>query len=253
MLQGIIDAALVVFIAMNLMFGLAMILKNNSIIDIFWGIGFILITSILAFPFINIIFEKTLIIALVTIWGSRLSIHIYFRNKGKPEDFRYASWRKTWKFFAFRSYFQIFILQGFVMMVIAIPLVAVFNTKFVGNVYSTTVGCLLFIIGFGFEYIADYQMQQFRKLPKNKGHLIKSGLWRLSRHPNYFGEALLWWGLWIISIPGTPWYYSIISPLVITLMLRFVSGVPMLEKKYTHHPEWEDYKNRTPVFIPWLK
>lgn len=235
---------------MNVIFVLALILKNNSIIDIFWGMGFMIVACSLAIQIDSLNFTQILFGSFLSAWAIRLSLHIFLRNKGHAEDFRYANWRKTWKNFILRSYFQVFILQGLMMLIISLPLIAIFNTDFQGHLFYTITGSLIFISGFLTETLADYQLIRFRNNPENKGHIIKSGLWKYSRHPNYFGEALLWWGLWMISLPGTLWYITILSPIVITLLLRYVSGVPMLEKKYGNHPEWETYCNQTPVFVP---
>ncbi len=250
MLSDFGQVAAVVFIAMNCMFLLAMVLKNNSIIDIFWGPGFSIIAVFLLFPFDTYHFTQLLYSALITIWAARLSIHIFLRNRGKAEDFRYANWRKTWKHFILRSYFQVFMLQGFLMLVIALPVIAFLAGSYFESTGFTWVGSFVFLAGFLMESTADYQLKVFRQKAENKGHIIRTGLWNYSRHPNYFGEALLWWGLWIYSVPGTPWYITIISPVAITLLLRYVSGVPMLENKYSLHPEWADYSSKTPVFIP---
>lgn len=117
----------------------------------------------------------------------------------------------------------------------------------------TFIGFIVFATGFGMETLADYQLQQFRNNPLNKGHIIRSGLWKWSRHPNYLGEAMLWFGLWIISIPCSYWFVTILSPITITLLLRYVSGVPMMEEKFRNHPEWDEYSAKTPVFLPWFR
>jgi steroid 5-alpha reductase family enzyme len=253
MLSEFSNAAIVVFTAMNVMFLLAMIIKNNSIIDIFWGLGFLVLAVYLAFPFNKLNFSQIIFGIYLTAWSLRLSLHIFFRNAGKPEDFRYANWRRTWKHFVIRSYFQIFMLQGLMMLVIALPVITIFNAEFKGQPVFSIGGSIIFLIGIIIEAVADFQLNTFRNNPVNKGHIIQSGLWNFSRHPNYFGEALLWWGLWIFSIPGTLWYITILSPVTITLLLRYVSGVPMMEEKYKNHPEWERYSKRVPVFIPGVK
>ncbi len=250
MLSDFGQVAIVVFIAMNCMFLLALVLKNNSIIDIFWGPGFSIIAVFLLFPFDSYGFAQLLFTALLTLWAARLSLHIFLRNRGKAEDFRYAYWRKTWKHFIVRSYFQVFMLQGFLMLVIALPVIAFLTGSFFEITGFSWVGSIVFLTGFLMESTADYQLKIFRQNAENKGNIIRTGLWNYSRHPNYFGEALLWWGLWIYSVHGTPWYITIISPVAITLLVRFVSGVPMLENKYRMHPEWADYCSKTPVFIP---
>lgn len=238
---------------MNIMFLLALSLRNNSIVDIFWGPGFLIIAFFSAFPFDALNTTKITFGILLAAWSLRLSLHIFMRNKGHGEDFRYAEWRKTWKHFIFRSYFQVFMLQGLVMLIVSLPVIIIFNSDFTGSPIYTFIGFIVFATGFGMETLADYQLQQFRNNPLNKGHIIRSGLWKWSRHPNYLGEAMLWFGLWIISIPCSYWFVTILSPITITLLLRYVSGVPMMEEKFRNHPEWDEYSAKTPVFLPWFR
>ncbi|NTW24792.1 MAG: DUF1295 domain-containing protein, partial [Lentimicrobium sp.] len=225
-------AAVFVLIYMTLIFLFALILKDNSIVDIFWSLGFIFL-AILSFAHeVSIDFKKLLVNMLVIIWGLRMAIHIYIRNRGKGEDFRYANWRNTWKHFILRSFFQIFMLQGFFMLIISWPVLHINYGKTVGFGMIDIVGLLIFITGFIFEVLGDYQLLAFKKYADNKGKIITNGLWKYTRHPNYFGEALLWWGIWLMAVPVVDGIYTVVGPIVITLLLRYVSGVPMLEKKW---------------------
>ena len=235
---------------MNVLFTLAIVLQDNSIIDIFWGSGFIIITIFALFLSSEITLKKLLVLSLVTIWGLRLTLHIYLRNRGRGEDFRYRNWRNTWKNFYLRSYFQVFMLQGMIMLIISSPVLLIISGDAPEVGFLEILGILIFTTGFLFESVGDYQLLHFRKNAANQGRLIKTGLWSYTRHPNYFGEALLWWGIWLMAIAETDGLFTIISPLLITFLLRYVSGVPMLEKKYKHHPEWEEYKRKVPPFIP---
>jgi steroid 5-alpha reductase family enzyme len=190
---------------------------------------------------------------LVLLWGLRLSYHILVRNSGKGEDFRYKAWRNTWNYFLVRSYFQIFMLQGVLMLLISAP-VWFINSSTGGPLgLWDSVGLIVFGAGFFFEVIADYQLAEFKRNPENKGKIITTGLWSVSRHPNYFGESLVWWGLSFYAFSLHNGWFTLISPLIITLLLRFVSGVPMLEKKYENHPDWKAYKAKTAAFIPFVK
>lgn len=247
------NAALIVFLFMSAVFILALILKDNSIVDIFWGIGFILLAITSLWQSGAVELKKIIVSSVVIIWGLRLSLHIFYRNAGKREDFRYANWRRTWKYFRLRSFLQIFILQGFFMLIIAWPVLHVNAKAGSGFGMIDILGLMTFFTGFFFEAVGDYQLLKFKSNAENKGRIITSGLWKYSRHPNYFGEALLWWGIWIMAIPVNDGIFTILSPLAITLLLRFISGVPMLEKKYEGRPDWEAYKERTPVFVPFLK
>ncbi|MBW6491557.1 MAG: DUF1295 domain-containing protein [Lentimicrobium sp.] len=245
-------AALLVFIFMSAIFILALILKDNSIVDIFWGIGFILLATSSLWQSDSIEFKKFVVNILIIIWGLRLSIHIFLRNSGSGEDFRYANWRRTWKNFRLRSFFQIYMLQGFFMIIISWPVLHINANAGIGFGIIDFLGLLVFLTGFLFEAVGDYQLIKFKKNPDNKGKIITLGLWKYTRHPNYFGEALLWWGIWMMAIPVKDGIFTILSPLVITLLLRYISGVPMLEKKYQGRPDWEEYKAKTPVFVPFL-
>lgn len=245
------EATLIVFVYMTLVFLLAMLLKDNSIVDIFWGIGFIVLTLFFLFRLQVTDPGRLIAASLVVLWAVRLSVHIFLRNKGRGEDFRYANWRRTWKHFVLRSFLQVFMLQGFFMLVIAWPVLHILGSKNeVETGFISIAGLLIFAAGFYFEAAGDYQLMRFRKNPENQGKIITSGLWKYTRHPNYFGEALLWWGIWLMAVPVVDGIYTIISPITITLLLRYVSGVPMLEKKYKGRVDWEEYKSRTPIFFP---
>jgi steroid 5-alpha reductase family enzyme len=188
---------------------------------------------------------------LVTIWGIRLSWHIFLRNKNKTEDFRYLAWRNEWgKWFYIRSFFQVYMLQGLFLFVISSPIFFINNTLEIQNNIWTWIGATIWLIGFLFETIGDAQLSIFKKSNKNK--IIESGLWKYTRHPNYFGEVLLWWGIWLMSLVNLQNFWGVIGPLTIHYLILYVSGVPMLEKKYEGNPDFENYKKRTNRFLPWF-
>jgi steroid 5-alpha reductase family enzyme len=245
-------AALIILIYMTLFFLLAQVLKNNSIVDIGWGLGFIVVTFFTAFIHQVWFPVRIVMMACVTLWGARLSIYILIRNRGKGEDYRYKAWRDSWKNFVLRSYLQIFLLQGILMFIIALPVLLVNRSAPVPFTFTAIIGLILFITGFLFEVTGDYQLYRFKKDPVNKGRIITHGLWRYTRHPNYFGEAVIWWGIAFFALPCHLGWIALISPVIITLMLRYVSGVTMLEKKYHGRPDFEDYSNKTSAFIPWF-
>ena len=253
MLNTIYLSAATVFIFMVILFIAAQIKKDNSIVDIGWGIGFILIALVLLAGKDSADLKELIITAMIIIWGSRLAFHIFIRARGKGEDFRYAQWRKDWgEKASVNSFFKVFMLQGILMIFISLPIQVVFNGgKNELNIISL-IGLIIFFSGFLFESIGDYQMYRFKKKPENKGKIITSGLWKYTRHPNYFGEALLWWGIGIYSYGSELFLLSLAGPLLINLLLVFVSGVPMLEKKYEGNKEWESYKSKTPAFIPFI-
>ncbi len=230
-------------------FLISIFIKKNDIADVAWGLGFLLISwsawylsEYSAISFIANI--------LVSIWALRLTFHIYRRNKGKPEDFRYANWRKHWKNFYLRSFLQVFLLQGLFLYIISIPIIFINHNSPQKFSLLTIIGILIWLIGFMFETIADYQLKIFKSNSNNKGKIITTGLWKYSRHPNYFGEVVLWWGIFIISLSIDKGVYTIISPILITYLICYVSGIPMLEEKYKGNIEFEDYKKRTSAFFP---
>ena len=175
------------------------------------------------------------------------------RNLGKPEDFRYAAWRKDWgKWLIPRAFLQVFMLQGVIMLIIAYPIIMNNATTVASLGALEIIGLAIWIVGFTFEALGDKQLKDFIADKTNKGHIMKKGLWKYTRHPNYFGEATMWWGIFIIAIPSSSGIVGIISPITITLMLLFVSGVPMLEKHYKDNKEFQEYSKVTSIFVPWF-
>jgi len=248
----LIFSGFVLFVFMTMLFVIGILTKNNGIADIGYGIAFIvvIVVTFLQAPAGNTL---TLILCfLPVVWGLRLALRIYTKNKGKPEDFRYKAWRDAWgSTFVVRSFLQVYMLQGAVIFAVSLPvllsLTAPMGMPHVGIVLA---GFMLWGIGFFFEAVGDYQLDQFISNPKNKGKMMMTGLWKYSRHPNYFGESLMWVGIAVASFGLSTSGLGIISPILITFLLLFVSGVPLLEKKFTGNPEWEAYKARTSVFIP---
>ena len=252
-MEYLVNVAFVIWLYMTIVFFIALIRNDNSIVDIFWGLGFIVVTAFSVIRSGNLNIQTVVLHLMVVLWGLRLSIHIYTRNKGKGEDFRYKAWRDTWKFFVLRSYFQVFMLQGIFMMIVSSPVYFV-NQYSDGALHLIDyIGIILFLTGFCFETVSDYQLLRFKKNPGHKGKIITTGLWSISRHPNYFGEALIWWGIGCFALSYNQGWIMLVSPVIITFLLRFVSGVPMLEKKYQNHPDWDEYKKKTAVFVPFLK
>ena len=247
------EVGLVIILYMTIIFILALMRKDNSIVDVAWGIGFIIIAVYSIIQSGEVDLRKMIVTLLVSLWALRLSFHILVRNSGKGEDFRYKAWRNTWKLFILRSFFQIFMLQGLFMLIISFPIWFI-NFSNGGPLGPwDSIGLVMFGCGFLIETIADYQLVDFKKNLENHGKIITTGLWSISRHPNYFGEAMVWWGISFYALSFPHGWYTLISPLVITLLLRFVSGVPMLEKKFQSHPDWAAYKSSTAAFVPWLK
>lgn len=233
-----------------LTFLLAVYIRNNGLVDIVWGLGFVLIalTALLfAFP----TFAGQLILIYVIVWGLRLAWHIGKRNLGHPEDFRYATWRKDWgKNWLIRSFFQIYILQWLLMQLVSIPIVLGITGQFVISAWMLYLGIFIWLTGFFFEAVGDYQLGVFKRNPVNKGKLMTTGLWSLTRHPNYFGEATLWWGIAILAYGTTQNFLVFLGPLTINFLLLYVSGIPLLEKKYQGRADWRAYAKTTSAFFP---
>lgn len=244
-----------VFILQTIGFLVSLYAKDASVADIFWGLGFILIAAVGLFRYETISNTQIIVALLVYVWGFRLTYHITRRKLGRGEDSRYSQQRKKWgKWFNMRSYLQIFLLQGVLMVVISASVLVSAYAGDLGNSYNwwMFVGIGLWAGGFLFETVGDLQLDKFIKTRKSQNQVMKTGLWRYTRHPNYFGEVVQWWGIWIIVI-GLPYFWwALISPIAITYLILFVSGVPMLEKKYTGNKEFQTYAKKTSKFFPML-
>ncbi|MGP5431483.1 DUF1295 domain-containing protein [Enterococcus malodoratus] len=244
---------LLLFVYFTALFFLAQKLHNNSIVDMAWGLGFVIVavTGYLLMP------EKTMaatfVLLLVTIWGLRLFFHLAKRNIGKPEDYRYVNMRKRWgnHFAKLKAYLNVFVLQGVLLSIVALPIFFVTTGSEKAFHWWNWLGVIVWLVGFGFETIGDYQLTVFKRQAE-KGELLTTGLWSLTRHPNYFGEALSWWGIFLISLNEMRNFWGIIGPIVITLLLLFVSGVPLLEKKNKEKPGYRAYAKQTPKFVPFI-
>ena len=222
--------------------------------DIGWGVLFVIIAW-LTFTLTpqGYLPRKLLVCTLVTIWGLRLAIHILIRNNGKPEDFRYARWRaENGERWWWLSFFQVFLLQGFLIWIISAPIIATQTSGFPAILTTLDwLGTWIWIIGFVFESIGDFQLTRFKANSAHEGKLLTTGLWKLTRHPNYFGEAVMWWGFYVIAFAaGRGW--TIFSPIIMTFLLIRVSGVAMLEKLLKLKPGYEEYMRKTSAFIPWF-
>ena len=238
---------------MTALFLIALQKKDNSIVDIGWGVGFIILALFSLFRSNLFLLRHLLVTTLVLIWGIRLSYRIYLRNRGKGEDKRYAQWRAEWgKNLFWRSFLQIFMLQGAILLIIAWPVIHINSTTSQVSSIFDYLGLFVWLIGFYWEAVGDYQLDKFLANPSNKGKILQSGLWHYSRHPNYFGEATMWWGVWLIACGTNFGFITVISPILLTFLLLFVSGVPMTEKLLEGNPEFKEYKRRTSAFIPWF-
>jgi steroid 5-alpha reductase family enzyme len=224
--------------------------RRNDVADIAWGLGYIVL-CIYCYLYVSVQPTAVVVYALVTLWGLRLSIYIGLRNGKKTEDFRYKQWREEWgKTFYWRSYLQVYLLQGLFLLIISCPIILAAYSEPSPLHWSAYVAVGFWIIGFYWQSVGDYQMTQFRKNRLDKNEVMNKGLWKYSRHPNYFGEILMWWAVFVIVLPMEYGIYAMLSPLMITWLLVFVSGVPMLERKYKGNPRYDEYKQNTPALIP---
>ncbi|HTY12488.1 MAG TPA: DUF1295 domain-containing protein [Bacteroidota bacterium] len=235
---------------MSLWFIVAVALKRNDVADVAWGLGFVA-TAWIAFSLSGFALRSLIVNILVTVWGIRLAWHIYGRNHKRPEDYRYQAWRKEWKNFYLRSYLQVFLLQGVLLYLTAVPMMFINRSPGPELGWLDFLGFGVWIIGFSFESIADRQLKNFVSDPANKGKIMERGLWHYSRHPNYFGEVAQWWGIFIVALSVPSGWTTVIGPLTITVLILFVSGVPLLEKKYEGRADFQKYKERTSIFFPW--
>lgn len=249
------QAALIIFVLVTLLWIWSVIIKNVSIVDIFWGLGFVIVNAFYVFMSGELNDRKLLILILVSIWGLRLVIYLAKRNIGKGEDFRYQEFRKTYgpKRYWWFSFFQTFLLQGFLIMIISLPLLGISTSDSSGDLNIIDyIGIIVWIIGFTFEAGGDYQLMRFQKNPNNKGKVLDSGFWKYTRHPNYFGDSAVWWSYAIFSIAAGN-YWHIIGSIIMTLLIIKISGVSLLEKTLKNtKPQYKEYIEKTNSFFPWF-
>ena len=248
----IVTVPLSIFVYMSLCFLFSKYLKRTDFVDIAWGFGFILVAVLTLFisRYSNVISIITTL--LVLIWGIRLSTYLFLRFRKTKEDLRYVEIKKNWKKNKLlKEFLGIFLLQGLLMYIVSL-VVSVINIIGPGNNNPFYyLGLLVWITGFVFESVADAQLKNFIKTKKGKDKkIMDEGLWKYSRHPNYFGEVTMWWGIFLVSIGTNYWPITIISPVTITYLILKVSGVPLLEKKYADDPDFKKYAKKTSIFFP---
>ncbi|MBD3169790.1 MAG: DUF1295 domain-containing protein [candidate division Zixibacteria bacterium] len=248
-------AGLLILIYVIFAWVVSIIKKDTSVVDIFWGAGFVVAAAVYFILTDGYLPRKLLILILVAIWGLRLSIYIGIRNHGKPEDPRYTSMReKHGNSWPVRSLFTVFILQGILMWIISIPLLTAQLPVTPPYLYWLDyLGIIFWVIGFYFEAVGDYQLYRFKQDPRNSNKVLSNGLWGLTRHPNYFGEFAMWWGYGLIAITGG-YYWVLLSPLIMSILVMKFSGVGLLEKNLKEKkPGYREYIETTSVFFPWPK
>jgi steroid 5-alpha reductase family enzyme len=243
---------LVIFVYMTACFIFSQYLKRTDFVDIAWGFGFVMVSLITLLTSSNVNLFSLISTLFILIWGTRLSIHISKRFNNTKEDERYVKIKKEWKnYHPLYEYIKIFLVQGILMYIISLS-ISVIN--YIGspdlNIFFYT-GSIIWMLGFVFEAVSDKQLKDFIQNKKSKeNRIMDEGLWKYSRHPNYFGEITMWWGIFIISISTGFWLLTLISPVTITYLIIKVSGIPLLEKKYDDDPEFNKYKKKTSMIFP---
>jgi steroid 5-alpha reductase family enzyme len=225
--------------------------EDVSIIDPFWGLGFVVLAWFWAVSLGEAGPRQLLILVMVTLWGLRLSIYLGWRKRGAPEDRRYQEMRKAHPdTFPVRSLFTVFLLQGFLIWAIGTPLLAAQRGPGSGLTWLDAAGVLLWLTGLFFEAVGDWQLARFKARRSGSGEVLSSGLWRYTRHPNYFGDFLVWWGHFLVAAAAGGWW-TIYAPLAMSVLLMRFSGVGPLEKDLkSTKPKYEDYVRRTNAFFP---
>jgi steroid 5-alpha reductase family enzyme len=245
-------AALTIAVVMLVTWVISLVVKNASIVDVAWGIGFVAVAWMVAARVDGNVDRQFLIVAMTTLWGMRLAVYLFIRNRGAGEDFRYRAMRKRWgSRFPLASLGTVFVLQGVLMWIVSLPvqLGQVEESPDVGVL--AWLGVAVWAIGLFFEAVGDAQLAQFKGDPANDGLVMDRGLWKYTRHPNYFGDACVWWGIALVAAETTVGRWGLIGAVVMTVMLRKVSGVTLLEKSLVKRREgYEDYVARTSPFLP---
>ena len=261
--DGLVVPLMFTYAYFTIIFLIATAIKNNSIVDIGWGMGFVVGSWLTLFVTENPTILSYVIVGFITVWGVRLSARLLRRNYGKPEDFRYAQWREEWgDKVVIIAFFRVFMVQGIINFVVgsASYTVIKYNQFSIGSnhQYLVYLALLIAFVGLFFEVVGDEQLR--RHVAKGSRTLLQTGLWSITRHPNYFGEILIWIGLYasgitlIFTNSVNPFYYLllIISPVLMTTVLIKVS-TPLLEKNMEKYASWEEYTKRVPMIFPWGK
>jgi steroid 5-alpha reductase family enzyme len=249
-----INGLFLIILLMTSLWLVSVYVKKASIVDPFWGLGFVL-ASVYYFLFSPVDSLRQLVVLVLScLWGIRLFVYLFWRNYGKSEDYRYAQFRKDYGAHRYWwvSFFQVFLLQGVLLWLISAPLLSsqYYHEHPFGWLDIVAMGCWL--IGFTFEVGGDYQLTKFKSLPSNKGKVLSTGFWRYTRHPNYFGDACVWWSFALFSVAAGS-YWPVLSSMLMTLLLMKVSGVSLLEKTLkTTKPGYESYIRKTNSFFPWF-
>ena len=249
---ALLSAAVAIVILMIGTWLVSVAIRNASIVDITWGFGFVVVAWVVRLQGDTNTTRQWLLVALTTIWGLRLTVYLFLRNRGQPEDYRYQAMRRRHGArFPIISLATVFAFQGLMMWVVSLPvqLGQVSDTPNVGLL--GILGVIVWAIGIFFEAVGDYQLARFKSEPANAGTVMDHGLWRYTRHPNYFGDACVWWGLGLIAAETGVGAWGLIGSVVMTILLVRVSGAALLERSLRKRkPGYEEYVARTSSFLP---
>lgn len=253
--SSLLPGLAVILVAVTLVWLLSLVKRDVSIVDIFWGLGFVILSWFYRSLGPELTDRHWVLLIVVTIWGFRLALHLLWRNWGHEEDARYQVMRSyRGANFWWMSLFTIFFLQGVLLWLIVMPLAVVqLNVGPPLWRWTDVLGLLCWSIGFFFETVGDWQLARFKANPANRGRVMNTGLWAYTRHPNYFGDAMVWWGHFLLAfaVPGSLW--TIFSPVLMTVLLLKISGVALLEQTITERrPAYRDYILQTNAFLPWF-
>ncbi len=251
-MQSVLLANLVaIALAMLALWVVSLVRRDASIVDMFWGLGFVVIAWLSLYQTGHSSARSLLLTLLVSLWGLRLSAYLAWRNHGKPEDYRYVAMReKHGKRFPIVSLVTVFGLQGLLMWIISLPIQVAIASADDWHTF-VAIGIVCFLTGLMFEAVGDYQLARFKADPANSGAVMNQGLWRYTRHPNYFGDFLVWWGFYLVAFESTSWWWTIIGPLLMSFLLVRVSGVRLLESSLRSRVAgYEDYVRKTSAFFP---
>ena len=255
MMAAFLYASLLIWVMMTILWVWSVVIKNVSIVDLFWGIGFVAVNTFYVFFSGDLNPRKILILVLVSVWGLRLATHLAIRNTGKGEDFRYQEFRRKYgqERYWWISYFQTFLLQGILIMIVSLPLLGISMSPHPGNLnLPDYLGIIIWLTGFTFEAGGDFQLSRFKRDPGNKGKVLDTGFWKYTRHPNYFGDSAVWWAYALFSLAAGS-YWQAIGSVIMTLLIIKVSGVALLEKSLSKSkPQYREYIKRTSSFFPWF-
>ena len=253
-LAGVLVASALAIAALMLTtWVISLLVRDASIIDIVWGLGFVLVAWVSHAVGDGETGRSLLIAALVTVWGLRLSGYLAWRNIGKGEDKRYQAMRRRWgDRFPVISLVTVFLTQGVLMWIVSLPVQLAAHASEPPTLgLLAWIGVAVWFVGFVFESVGDLQLARFKADPDNEGQVMDRGLWRYTRHPNYFGDFCVWWGIFLVAAETGPARWGVIGPLVMSVLLMKYSGVGVLEKSIgKRRPGYEEYKRRTSTFFP---